>query len=228
MTRPRPATTLFPPECIAFLRMLAKNNTREWFTAHKKTFEVHVKKPAALLGEVIALGLEARLKAPMTCKVFRIHRDVRFSKDKTPFNCHVRMAFWPGGAGKARAVPAPAFYLSIEPEELICGAGAVAFPPDMLGAFRRHIEDAEAAADLTALMHKLTSTGHRIDEPELKRTPSGFANASDETADLLRRKSLSAWKHIPHSAQPTGIATDTCLAAFETLMPLYSWMATRL
>ncbi|WP_417459992.1 DUF2461 domain-containing protein [Kordiimonas sp.] len=228
MTAAQPPVPLFPSEGIVFLRTLAENNNREWFTAHKKTFEVHVKKPVTLLGEAIALGLEARLKAPMTCKVFRIYRDVRFSKDKTPFNCHIRMAFWPGGGKKARAAPAPAFYLSIEPGELICGAGAVAFSPEILDAFRRHIEDDQAAADLIALMHKLTSTGHRIDEPELKRTPSGFANASDETTVLLRRKSLSAWKHIPHSARPTGIATDTCLQAFETLMPLYSWMATKL
>lgn len=219
---------LFPGEGISFLQALAKNNTRDWFTANKHTFEQEVKKPATLLGEAIAVGLEARLKAPICCKVFRIYRDVRFSKDRTPFNCHIRMAFWPEGEAMGRAVPAPAFYLSIEAEELICGAGAVAFPPAMLDAFRQCIQDTVAAEELTALLHRLASTGHRIDEPELKRVPSGYTGESEDISTLLRRKSLSAWKHIPHSTPATGITPDSCLQAFDALMPLYNWMATRL
>ena len=76
------------PDAKDFLSRLAQNNTRDWFSEHKAEYERHIKGPAQLFLDQIAARLQKRLATPIKTKLFRIHRDVRFSKDKTPYNTH--------------------------------------------------------------------------------------------------------------------------------------------
>src|SRR4051812_28717906 len=89
----------FSPELFAFLRELATNNDREWFTAHKARYVAEVQEPALAFIEDVGmrLGEVSRhlVAEPRTVggSMFRIHRDVRFSKDKSPYKTHVGIQF---------------------------------------------------------------------------------------------------------------------------------------
>jgi uncharacterized protein (TIGR02453 family) len=84
----------FPKAGIKFLKDLEKNNSRDWFSDNKKLYEEVLKAPAEIFLTELQQALEKKLGGEVVPKLFRIHRDVRFSKDKTPYNAHVRMAFF--------------------------------------------------------------------------------------------------------------------------------------
>jgi uncharacterized protein (TIGR02453 family) len=214
----------FPPEGTIFLRALAAHNERTWFTEHKDDYETAIKKPAVFLAEAIAAELESVTGAAFQSKVFRINRDLRFAKDKTPYNTHVRMAFWSTGRSIKNPQTGPAFYLSIELDEIVLGAGSLVFSPLMLTRFRRAIADPTTAQDLQAVLDALTTDGHRVSEPELKRTPAGFEGTDAITATLALHKSLGAWAHHRCGTPPHGIHAQDCVAAFSKLKPLYAWL----
>ncbi len=79
------------PQARAFLGELSSNNTRDWFTAHKTRYESKLKAPALLFLDQVAHDLGRSTGQSLRPKLFRAHRDVRFSKDKTPYHTHLNM-----------------------------------------------------------------------------------------------------------------------------------------
>src|SRR3954465_15418548 len=112
------AFSAFPKESLQFLRNLQRHNNREWFLDHKTIYEQHVKQPIARLIE--ALGIDFQHFAPemaATVKVsaYRIHRDTRFSKDKSPYKTHIAAVFPHSKLGKHEGA---GFYLHVAAREL--------------------------------------------------------------------------------------------------------------
>src|SRR5215471_7850717 len=133
------AFSAFPKEGLQFLRNLQRNNNREWFLDHKPIYEQYVKQPISDLIE--ALGSEFQRFAPemvATHKVsaYRIHRDTRFSKDKSPYKTHVAAVFPHSGLGKHEGA---GFYVHIAPDELLIGGGLYMPLPEDLNAVRSHM-----------------------------------------------------------------------------------------
>jgi uncharacterized protein (TIGR02453 family) len=132
----------FSPELFAFLRELATNNDREWFTAHKARYVAEVQEPALAFIEDVGLRLpevSRHLVAdPRTVggSMFRIHRDVRFSKDKSPYKTHVGIQF---RHERARDAHAPGVYLHLEPGSVFMGCGTWRPDGDTLHAIRTAI-----------------------------------------------------------------------------------------
>src|SRR5215813_8555305 len=135
------AFSAFPKEGLQFLRNLKRNNNREWFLDHKTIYEQYVKQPISDLIE--ALGAEFQRFAPemvATHKVsaYRIHRDTRFSKDKSPYKTHVAAVFPHAGLGKHEGA---ALYLHIAPSEFFVGGGLYMPLPEDLQVLRAHIAE---------------------------------------------------------------------------------------
>src|SRR3954470_11458148 len=132
----------FSPELFAFLRELATNNDREWFTAHKTRYVAEVQEPALAFIEDVGLRLpevSRHLVAdPRTVggSMFRIHRDVRFSKDKSPYKTHVGIQF---RHERTRDVHAPGFYLHLAPDSVFLACGTWRPDRDTLQAIRTAI-----------------------------------------------------------------------------------------
>lgn len=209
----------FDKQAVAFLQSLQANNTRDWFNDHKKDYERFLKHPAAEFSANICAELEALTATPISHKVFRIHRDVRFSKDKTPYNCHLHISFVPEYEG---ATP-PAWFFGLETNRLVLGAGLFGFDKEQLGHYREKV--AYDAKSLTRVLTPLLNSGYTQPEPELKRVPSGYDKAHPE-AELLKRKGLTLW----HSFDNTEVATsknvvDVCMQHFAALHPLVTWLA---
>jgi uncharacterized protein (TIGR02453 family) len=206
----------FTGDTLAFLADLAANNTRDWFTANKTVYESAVKRPAGLFCDVMREELEALGGVPLKAKVFRIHRDVRFSKDKTPYNAHLHISFAPAQGAAA----SPAWMWGLSPDYFSIGCGVFAFDKDTLERFRKQA-DGPGGATLADLLESLAGGGARIGEPELKRVPAGFPK-DHAHADLLRRKGLTAWIDFDDPAQALGPdMVARCRDGYRRLKPLF-------
>lgn len=215
-----PAFGGFPPETLSFLSGLRANNNRDWFTANKAVYERAMKRPAEAFAPVLAERLTALAGQPMRGKIFRIYRDVRFSKDKSPYNAHLHIGFMPPGEGRHRA----GYYFGLDADGLALGGGTVELSGPDLDAFRSAMADDRTGGALARLVADLRAQGFRIDDGELKRVPAPYP-ADHPRGELLRHKSLSAWKDVKDPAAITGPSVvETCMAAFEAMAPLNRWI----
>jgi len=210
----------FPDSTLKFLQDLRKNNDKAWFNEHRADYEAAFKRPA----QDFCAAMEERLTElaimPLNSKVYRVNRDLRFSKDKTPYNTHVHISFRPGTGVSS----APSFAFGLDPKMLTVGAGAFGFEKQ-LDSYRENMSG-DAGDALSVEIGILLKNGARFGaEPELKRVPKPYPS-DHPRANLLRRKSLTLWLDFdsPKAASRTNIIED-CLKRFAALLPVYTWLA---
>lgn len=216
----------FPDGDAKFFRALARHQDRAWFAAHKAEFEAGWAAPMVALAAELAVKLDAaypdvELGEP---KAFRIHRDVRFSADKSPYKTHVA-AFLPVKAG-ARAVESPAaLYLQVG-TETFAAAGQYMMSKQALDKYRAAIADDASGKELARLVASLEKRGFVRGAMELmKRVPRGF-DPEHPRADLLRHKGL----HVTFPAIPKSLLTSRKLVGHlvkqaRLVAPLVRWLA---
>jgi uncharacterized protein (TIGR02453 family) len=188
------AVRYFTPETFDFLAELADNNDRGWFDANRDRFEEHVRDRALAFIEDFAeplTGISPHLVAnpsKVGGSLFRIHRDVRFSRDKTPYKTHVGIHV---RHAAARDVHAPALYLHVEPGGSYAAAGL--WRPSTADAvlIRRAIADDPDGWEAAAYDGGFAGPFHHGEE-RLVRMPSGFDPGHRFAADI-RRKDFTAW-----------------------------------
>lgn len=182
-------TKYVTPELFVFFRELERNNDREWFAKNKSRYEESVRDP--LLQLVSDFGprlhkIHPSLVAdprPVGGALFRIHRDVRFSKDKTPYKTHAGLRF-PHEEGKD--VHAPCYYLHLEPGNVFAGSGI--WHPD--GATLRRIRDAIVADPRgwkRATGGQAFRARCRLGGDSLVRPPKGYDPEHPLVEDLKRK-----------------------------------------
>src|SRR2546428_6805704 len=137
----REAFSAIPKKGLQFLRSLKRNNNREWFQEHKGIYQQYLQEPMADL--IASLAEDFRELAPEMvaspkASAYRIYRDTRFSKDKSPYKTHVAAVFPRSGLGKHEGA---GFYLHIGPAELLIGGGLYMPFPEDLSAVRWHIAE---------------------------------------------------------------------------------------
>lgn len=199
------------PEARAYLKDLAANNDRAWFAANKDRYDATLRGPATLLMDQVAADLAGQI-GQVTTKLFRPQRDVRFSKDKTPYNTHLHMMWDLSGAG----IRGAGLFFGISPEYVSAGGGVMAFDKPALEAWR-HSVDGPAGAELSDDLGRLSRDGFRIDPPELKRVPPPYPPDHPQ-GDLLRRKGLVIWHDL--SEADFAAPRDRLRALFERLQPV--------
>jgi uncharacterized protein (TIGR02453 family) len=131
----------FTPAFIQFLKDLSRNNNREWFHEHKKTYENEVKKPFYQLVQDIINEMkmeDPELNLEVKNAVFRINRDIRFSKDKSPYKTYVSAAISRGGR---KDMQFPGIYVHLEPENFMVAGGCYMPDKENLTKLRRYIVD---------------------------------------------------------------------------------------
>lgn len=208
--------TGFTARTLEFMNELKANNNRDWFHGHKKTYETDYKAPALAFADTMLEQLRGLTDLSHTSKLFRIHRDVRFSKDKTPYNTHMHISFTP----EHSMTNPPCWFFGLDSEKLTLGCGTFGFDAPQLQAFRSRIDSSEGA-EIEATLLRLTKKGARISDPELKRIPSGYAKDHPQE-ELLRRKGLSVWTDL---GDATAALDDkllaTCRSEFKRLKPVF-------
>jgi uncharacterized protein (TIGR02453 family) len=203
------------PDAHAFFAELAQNNSKDWFDAHKARYTEQIRKPAEALADILSEDFGRLTGRRLTPKVYRINRDVRFSKDKSPYNTHLHM-LWAFGAEDR-----PGFFFAVAPAYVTFAAGVMSFSVEGLDWARHAIADApqpwlDAIAQARAHGGDLADWG----KPPLKRVPKPWDNAHP-AADLLRRKSLILSRPLDKADLSDGIIPVLHQAA-ESLMPFWS------
>ncbi len=209
-----------------FFRALARNQRREWFAAHKDEYD------QGWLGPM--KGLLAELRARLEPlydhdplgepKVFRIYRDVRFSKDKAPYKTHIGGYLPLGGTGQGPSA-ASALYVHVGADEVFVAAGQYMMDGDQLRRFRAALLDERGVALATAL-RKLTRAGYEVGSHEtLQRVPRGL-DPEHPRADLLRRKGLIVmFPTLPRARLVSRALVPWLVARATRAAPVVEWLA---
>ena len=187
----------FGPELFSFLTELRANNDREWFAANKHRYEEELLEPALAFIDDFAPRLEKisphfRADArPSGGSLFRIYRDTRFSKDKTPYKTNLGIHF---RHERAKDVHAPGYYLHVGPGEVFAGGGI--WHPDTEAATKIR----EAIVADPERWRRATRTGAfakrlELGGDSLKRVPS-WADPEHPFADDLKRKDFFGWARL--------------------------------
>jgi uncharacterized protein (TIGR02453 family) len=211
--------TGFTAETLGFLRDLKANNERDWFQANKKAYEAAVKKPSQAFADIMAGELEGLTDVPHKPKLFRINRDIRFSRDKTPYNTHIHILWSPADGGQG----APAWMFGLSTEYCTIGCGVFEFPREKLETYRKTIAGS-AGDDLGKMIDGLKESGYRMSDPALKRVPAGFPD-DHPYVELALHKGIAIWRDLeaPEAATRPEIAAR-CMAHFTELMPLWRFL----
>jgi len=215
----------FPPEALRFLRRLKRNNTRSWFQAHKGEYEEQVRFPMQCL--IAVLGNRMRSAAPEMefhpgKSIFRIYRDVRFSKDKAPYKTNIAASF--EMRGRKHPTESPGLYLGIEPGEIFVGGGVYMPTGDQLKGIRTAI-----AEHPDGFLEVIGDKGFRrmfggIMGEQLARAPLGYPPDHPHIAHL-KYKQFYVGKIFEDRVCESPRFVENVTAVFTKTMPLVRWLA---
>ena len=227
--------TGFQPEAVEFLAELAANNERAWFQPRKAEYERLLKEPLEAL--CVALNDEFRrrgipLRADPAKSPFRIYRDVRFAKDKSPYKTNVGASFpWSEGGdieGRSHTanVHSSGGYFHLSPGEIYVGGGYWRPEKPWLDAFRRRVADepAEFHRLLDAKPFRDTFGGLSQDGHALQRVPSGFPPDHPE-AETLKLKDVVFGRRLSDDEAQSASLPATIATIFEAGVPVWRWLA---
>ncbi|HTO99238.1 MAG TPA: DUF2461 domain-containing protein [Myxococcales bacterium] len=216
----------FPEDGLAFLKSLGEHNDRAWFEEHRSAWDERIV-PAML--EWCA-ELAGRLRDCMPRLVFvprvggsvyRLNRDIRFSRDKSPYKTHVAALLWEG----AEKHDAPAVYLHVAPDQVIFGGGIYAFEEARLDRFRKLLHSSSSLERLSSALAAAKKGGLTLEiADKLQRTPRGF-DPEGPAAELSRYKGLSVGKQSrPARWLHTAEALERSEAVARAYAPLHAWI----
>ncbi|MDF1607460.1 TIGR02453 family protein [Hoeflea sp. YIM 152468] len=212
----------FGDKALPFLKALGFHQNRDWFHDNKELFEEHLNEPRGRLIDDLAARL-AESNIPLTCNrkssTFRINRDIRFAKQKHPYNTHVSAVITRSGTKKDQGL----LYFHVSPGDCFLSVGFYAMEPDELRAFRDAIVTRRTMFD-TAL-EPLIDLGYVFDqENSLKRTPRGFEQITDpETLALIRLRHLTLSRPFAEERLEGSILLDDLTELAEAAQPFLSF-----
>lgn len=214
----------FPREGMAFLRALKKHNDREWFTPRKSTFEGTVRQPmielvGAIHREMLRFAPEY-VGEPAKC-VYRIYRDTRFSKDKTPYKTYASALFLRNGFDKYAGCAA--YYFAVSPENVEVAGGLYMPDRDALLAVRQHIADNHKQFRATFGRPGVKKLLGELQGDSLSRVPKGF-DPDHPAADLIRRKQYILDTRIDPKLATTPQLLGELVKRIEAMTPFVEFL----
>ena len=153
--------------------------------------------------------------------IMRIYRDVRFSKDKTPYYTYLRIRFWEGADKKG----SPGVFIGLDEKGAGVHVGMYMFPKNFLNAYREAVLDDNLGQELVDVLEKLRSAGeYEISSPHYKRVPRGY-DALHPRAELLRQNTLFVSSpSIKKAVLTKPDFIDVCLDHVAVMIPLHHWL----
>ena len=215
----------FPERTLTFLRGVRRNNTKTWFDAHRADYERFWLEPARSF--VGAAGAALQTLAPVAAEprvngsIFRINRDTRFSKDKTPYKDHLDFWFW---EGTRKAAPS-GFFLRVSPDGVGIGAGAHSFDRDRLAVYRAAVVDPRSGPALSRAVTAIAKAGYEVKGEHYKQVPRGFEPRTERQEHMLRFSAL--WIGEDHDLSPllhTPELVDWAVEQWKPMKPLHRWL----
>ena len=198
-------------QVFAFYQGLEADNSRTYWTEHRATYDDEVRAPFDALAALVADEF-----GPL--KVFRPNRDVRFSKDKSPYKTRCY--------GVTEGEGGESFYVEVSARGLVVGSGYWMMAKDQLERYRAAVDDDETGPQLEAAVASVRAAGLRIEDQGLKTAPRGFPR-DHPRIELLRAKSLAALRSFePATWMGTKAAARRITDAWREAAPMNAWLAT--
>ena len=196
----------WPEEALDFYDGLAADNSKTYWTAHRQIYEAAVLRPMTELVEELAPEFGE-------AKIFRPYRDIRFSKDKTPYKTHI-------GALVGRG------YVQFSAQGLAVGNGMYGMAPDQLDRYRQAVARDRTGGELEDAIAAIEKEGIGVSGRDvLKSVPRGYP-ADHPRIGLLRYKGVVAWKEWPvETWLETAAARDRVAGFWRATRPLSTWLA---
>ena len=221
----------FRPEALGFLRRLKRNNQRDWFERNRTDYEAAVRDPMRALVEEMDVRL-ARLAPELTGdprhSIFRIHRDVRFSADKSPYKTHAACQFYHQDAGRGAGQDAQGagagLYFQLADGECFVAGGMWMPARPALDRIREALAEAPAALGRLVRAPGFRRRFRRLDaEAMLKRMPRGYAD-DHPAAEWLRYRSFTATRMMSQREVQSPRLPEILARDFAALMPMVRWL----
>ena len=232
------AAPYFSEDTFKFLRQLARNNSREWFLANKARYEASVRGPCLRLINDLADPLKdispqlTAVAKPVGGSLFRIHRDTRFSGDKTPYKTHAGMYFSHAAATKAvrndagggapGRLDTPGLYLHVQPGQCFLGGGIWHPQSETTKRIRDYMVSNPASWKKATRDPKF----RKVFEPggdSLVRPPKGYDPAHELIVDL-KRKDFIASAHIDDAVLLRPDLIKQLMARYVLMAPMLDWL----
>lgn len=216
----------FSKKGIEFLKELELNNTKVWFENHRSIWEKEILLPNTYfvqeMGETLQILVPTiHFKPKVGGSLFRIYRDVRFSKDKTPMKSKIGLLFW---QGQAHRMQSSSFYMHYDKNSYFIASGIRNFKPPLLKTYREYIKHKKHRNSLHVILEELKSKGYEIPEPKYKRIPQGF-DKDEENIYLSQYASMFAFKEF----EMDGVffsedIVDRAYKIYEDMSKLQIWV----
>jgi uncharacterized protein (TIGR02453 family) len=227
-------------ELVRFFNGLKKHNTKEWFQDHKQDYETHVKQPSQEF--VMAMGDKLKAIAPkihaipkVNQSLFRLNRDTRFSKDKSPYKTNLGIWFWEGDrkrmecSGKViergwNALVSISIWIQIT----LCWAPAYTslhiFPKELLGPYRDAVVDKKHGLELQKAVNKVSKLGYTIVGKHYKRIPSGYDDTHKNSQFLLYNGLAAMHQNEISEGLLSDRIVDYAFSHFKKMSPIHKWL----
>ncbi len=188
----------FSKKGIDFLKELKDNNTKVWFEEHRHIWEDEIRSPTEVFVEEMGETLQIlvpniNFKPKVGGSLFKIYRDVRFSKDKTPMKSKIGLLFWQGNGHRMQS---SCFYMHFDKDEYFIASGIRNFKQPMLKTFREYLKSEERRDELHHILEDLKSKGYDLPQQKFKRLPREF-NKDDKYIDLTLFGAMYSYKSFP-------------------------------
>ncbi|MEO8399470.1 MAG: DUF2461 domain-containing protein [Ignavibacteriaceae bacterium] len=214
----------FPGRTISFLKKLSKNNNREWFEKNRNFYNKDFLEPAQefviKMGEKLSKIAPEIIAIPKIDKsIFRIFRDVRFSKDKSPYKTNFGAYFWEG----EKKMESSGFYFHVDPKEFFIGVGIYMFPKDLLKKYREAASDPVTGKELNNILKSiLKNKNYSLGGKNYKKTPTGY-DPDNPNADLLLHDGVYIFYGSKNLNELKNKPVDFTFKIFKDMLPLHKW-----
>jgi uncharacterized protein (TIGR02453 family) len=211
------------PSTIQFLKTLKKNNTKEWFEENRKRYaeakENYLDFVGEVLGKMKKIDVSLTALEPKQC-VFRINRDVRFSKNKDPYKTNMGASFSKGG----KKVQCAGYYFHLEPGASFIGGGFWMPMAPELNKIRQEIDyDCEAFNKILDTKKFKGCFGKMSESEKLTRPPKGY-EADNPAIELLKLKSFVVMTAVSDTELTETALVKKVVDHFETMKPLIDFL----
>ena len=219
----------FTAQSLTFLRGLARNNEKPWFEANRVRYDEFIRRPMReLIEEMDDRLIDIKIVGDVKRSPFRIYRDVRFSKDKSPYKTHAACWFFHRdgrhNVGREAVGGGAGFYFHFSPRGSFLGGGLWMPPRPALNTLREAIaEDLKGFERVVANPAVKRRFGGLSDEAMLKRTPRGFA-PDHPAARWLKYQSFVLGREMSDDHATSVRLPDRLERDYTAILPLVRWL----
>ena len=207
---------------LEFLTQLERNNNKAWFEENRPAYEAARGAVEDLLDTIIDALRNTDQLGDLSAKqcLMRIHRDIRFSRDKSPYNTAISASIAPGGRKSGKM----GYYISIGPQDRSIVAGGLYSPtPEQLARFRKAVENDATGLRAIARARPFVEHFGQIAGERLKTAPKGYERTHPDI-DLLQLKQVIVMRHFTDAEILKPDFPERVVAACKAMKPFVTWL----